>query len=237
MRLAYADPPYPGKANRYPENEEVDHQALIERLAEYDGWALSTDETSLQYVLGLCPPKVRVLAWCRPNCSPFYPFPFAAWEPVICVPARPRDMDAVRSYAEITTVGGHMERENYRGQKPRAFCEWIIRCLGAKPEDTLDDLFPGSGVMGDAFDRFCRQGTLAVPEHHRNPGRKAMANLIGRTHEPLPGLDTKINTPELPAYTDTGEAGAVTPSVTRGRVQPLLGRMSSPATSNPARES
>lgn len=200
MRLAYADPPYPGKAHLYPEQTEVDHEELIKQLCEYDGWALSTDETNLQYVLSLCPPKVRVLAWCRPNCSPFYPFPFAAWEPVICVPARPRDMDAVRSYAEITTVGGHMERENYRGQKPRAFCEWVIRCLGARQEDTLDDLFPGSGAMSEAFERFTRQGVIGQPRHRRNPSARAMANLIGRSHEPLPGFDRKQNTSELPPH-------------------------------------
>lgn len=55
LRLAYADPPYPGKADRYAENEEVDHVALIEKLLTYDGWALSTDERSLRYVLALCP--------------------------------------------------------------------------------------------------------------------------------------------------------------------------------------
>ncbi len=44
MRFAYADPPYPGKAHHYPERDDVDHQALVERLAcEFaDGWALST---------------------------------------------------------------------------------------------------------------------------------------------------------------------------------------------------
>ena len=46
LRLAYADPPYPGKAylNRdHPDYAgEVDHAALIRRLSTYDGWALST---------------------------------------------------------------------------------------------------------------------------------------------------------------------------------------------------
>jgi hypothetical protein len=28
MRLAYADPPYPGKAHLYPENSEVDHTVM-----------------------------------------------------------------------------------------------------------------------------------------------------------------------------------------------------------------
>src|SRR6185437_7416920 len=46
LRLAYADPPYPGKAWMYRGHPdyagEVDHAALIRRLSTYDGWALST---------------------------------------------------------------------------------------------------------------------------------------------------------------------------------------------------
>ena len=30
------------------------------------------------------------------------------------------------------------------GSKPPAFCRWIFRCLGVRPGDELDDLFPGS---------------------------------------------------------------------------------------------
>ena len=32
MHFAYADPPYPGKANLYPEKTEIDHASLIDRL-------------------------------------------------------------------------------------------------------------------------------------------------------------------------------------------------------------
>lgn len=195
LRLAYADPPYPGKADRYPEKQEVDHVALIEQLVSYDGWALSTDEKNLRYVLGLCPEGTRVLAWCRPNVAPFPPYPFAAWEPVLCWPARPR-LDSVRSYAEITSVGGHMARENYRGQKPRGFCEWVLRCLGATQDDTLDDLFPGSGVMGATFEAFCQQTTLAIPKQKHAAGARAEANRLRRTHEPLPGFDRLASVPE-----------------------------------------
>ena len=49
LRLAYADPPYPGQAGIYREHPdyagEVDHQELVMRLASYDGWALSTSGT------------------------------------------------------------------------------------------------------------------------------------------------------------------------------------------------
>lgn len=195
MRLAYADPPYPGKADRYVENEEVDHVALIARLREYDGWALSTDEKNLRYVLGLCPEGTRVIAWCRPNVAPFPPYPFAAWEPVMCWPARPRH-ESVRSYAEITSVGGHMARKNYRGQKPRGFCEWVIRCLGATPDDSMDDLFPGSGIMGETFEWFTRQVSIATPKANHAAGARAEANRLRRTHDPLPGFEVLPSVPE-----------------------------------------
>ena len=54
VRLAYADPPYPGKARRYYDCDEVDHQALLSRLQQYDGWALSTSAEALPEVLALC---------------------------------------------------------------------------------------------------------------------------------------------------------------------------------------
>jgi len=47
MRLAYADPPYPGLAHYYPEKREADHPQLVSRLAAYDGWALSTSHKAL----------------------------------------------------------------------------------------------------------------------------------------------------------------------------------------------
>ena len=60
LRLAYADPPYPGKARLYRDHPdyagEVDHAALLARLAGYDGWALSTSAEALPAMLALCPP-------------------------------------------------------------------------------------------------------------------------------------------------------------------------------------
>src|SRR5262245_35275205 len=193
MRLAYADPPYPGKAHLYPENTEVDHVELIGQLQEYDGWALSTDETNLAYVLSLCPPKTRVLAWCRPNIRSFGPYPYQAWEPVLCRPAR-TDTEVVRSYVEASVVTGHMRRENYVGQKARGVCEWVVRCLGAKPDDNLDDLYPGSGIMGRTFEDFGRQLSFAIPKSRRdqrNPGGRDLARMRARIYTTLPGLEPR----------------------------------------------
>lgn len=89
-RLAYADPPYPGRSKRYygdhPDYDgEVDHAALVASLAaDYDAWALSTSADALQDVLALCPPGVRVAAWfrgARPHRDAA--LPINGWEPVI----------------------------------------------------------------------------------------------------------------------------------------------------------
>ena len=45
---------------------DVDHAALIDRLAAYDGWALSTSAEALPSVLALCPPgrsRRRLAPW------------------------------------------------------------------------------------------------------------------------------------------------------------------------------
>ncbi|MEV4735541.1 MULTISPECIES: hypothetical protein [unclassified Microbacterium] len=88
LRLAYADPPYPGLSRRYYEGHddyagEVDHARLIEQLDAFDGWALSTSERALHYVLGLCPRGVRVASWHRGERATRSGGPLNAWEPVI----------------------------------------------------------------------------------------------------------------------------------------------------------
>ncbi len=89
LRLAYADPPYPGLSRKYYGNHpdyagEVDHAALIASLAaDYDGWALSTSAAALPMVLASCPPGVRVAAWHRGERPTRSYRALNAWEPVI----------------------------------------------------------------------------------------------------------------------------------------------------------
>src|SRR5688572_9677356 len=109
MRIAYADPPYPGESHFYdaptrprakvtyqpgPDAAgEVDHPALIARLvADFpDGWALSTKASALRDLLPLCPPRARVMPWVKPFAS-FKPGinPAYAWEPIIVFGGRKR---------------------------------------------------------------------------------------------------------------------------------------------------
>ncbi len=156
MRCAYADPPYPGNANRYPERREVDHVALLEQLCKDfpDGWALSTGSVNLHYVLPLCPPDVRIAAWVkgwvtfRVGVNPAY-----CWEPVIFRGGR-RTHSRGKPTARDWLFANVTRKRGVVGAKPRAFCLWIFGLLGLQPEDELVDLFPGSGAVTQAWDAF-----------------------------------------------------------------------------------
>jgi hypothetical protein len=162
LRLAYADPPYPGKAHLYRGHPdyagEVDHAALIRRLSTYDGWALSTSAAALPAVLALCPPGVRVAAWHRGERPARSRWPLNAWEPVIYHGGRPADPsrpDALQTRRVDSLVCGVSALttlpSRVTGTKPAAFCRWVFGLLGAEPGDTLDDLFPGSGAVTRAW--------------------------------------------------------------------------------------
>lgn len=149
MKFAYADPPYVGQSQKHYQREEVDHSALIGRLvAEYpDGWALSASSPSLRFLLPICPEDVRVMAWVKPFAS-FKPNvnPGYCWEPVIVRGgrARGRHQQTVRDYV---SAGITLEK-GLSGAKPEPFVWWLIEVLNMQPGDCLDDLFPGTGIVG-----------------------------------------------------------------------------------------
>jgi hypothetical protein len=160
LRLAYADPPYPGKSYLYRGHPdyagEVDHAALLEQLAAYDGWALSTSAEALPVVLALCPPGVRVAAWHRGERATKSRYPLHAWEPVLYrggrqVPGERRADSIVCGPGPLTTLPGRVI-----GAKPAVVCRWIFGLLGALPGDSLDDLFPGSGAVGRAWQAYAQ---------------------------------------------------------------------------------
>ncbi len=155
-RIGYADPPYIGQAmRRYrhdPKCAEVDHEALIAQLtSRYDGWALSCSSPSLRFLLPLCPPDVRIAAWVKPFASFKRANPAYAWEPVIFRPCRSREgRFIVRDFvSENITL-----KRGLCGVKPDRFCYWLFELLAMEPEDTFDDLFPGSGAVTRAWGRW-----------------------------------------------------------------------------------
>jgi hypothetical protein len=150
VRFAYADPPYPGQAKRWYGNHpdyagEVDHAELIARLErDYpDGWALSTSAAALQDVLALCPRGVRIGIWNRPNSEP----PgnrgrwHWTWEPLIVHGGRITGI-TIRDLLTWPKPQGMLA-----GQKPPQFTRWMWTLLGAAEDDTVDDIFPGSGAV------------------------------------------------------------------------------------------
>jgi hypothetical protein len=161
MRFAYADPPYIGEAHRYPEKQEVDHVALVQRLvAEYpDGWALSCKSGSLSFLLPLLGERVRVMAWVKPfaifkpNVGVAY-----AWEPIIVQGGRKRtrEQETVRDFVSA----GITLRRGLVGAKPDAFYIWLLRVLNVEPEDELDDLYPGTGGLARVRAAMHRQTVL-----------------------------------------------------------------------------
>lgn len=91
MRLAIADPPYPGKSHYYRGHPdyagEVDHHELIWRLCkDYDGWVLATSAEALPSVLAITTRQeltVRVGCWVRGGRNRPTAHPSNEWEPVI----------------------------------------------------------------------------------------------------------------------------------------------------------
>jgi hypothetical protein len=169
-RLAYADPPYPGQSKRHYGNHpdyagEVDHAALVEQLAGYDGWALSTSMVALRDVLPLAPPATCVAAWVNTNAEPPGARPLShhlVWEPLLVLAARRRPdvKNAWIGPPHTAFYGGQIV-----GQKHPSFLRWLFNMLGAEPGDSLDDIFPGSGAVGRAWAAWSTQ--LALPTEPR----------------------------------------------------------------------
>ena len=171
MKIAYADPPYLGCCALYEHEHGLDgrcwndvetHERLIHWLClDFpDGWALSASSPSLRQLLTLCPSDVRVSPWVKPfavfkpNVNPAY-----AWEPVIWRGGRAkrsRDEPTVRDWvsAPITLKRG------LTGAKPEAFVRWLFDLLGLESNDTVTDIFPGTGVVGRTWESVKRQRTL-----------------------------------------------------------------------------
>ena len=185
LRIAYADPPYPGCAHLYKNHPdyqgEVDHYKLVERLVEgYDGWALSTSAAALFDVLHIVERWTRgyrLLAWVKHTIT-------VSWEPVIMVSARPPDPQ-LRDWIQVEP-DAYQWREKpdgyVIGQKPEPFCRWLFEWLGADPADSFDDLFPGSGNVGRAWESWRLQPSLPIlapsPAAVKRAGRRAVAKTL-----------------------------------------------------------
>lgn len=171
MKIAYADPPYPGCAHLYKDHPdydgEVDHAKLIyELVSEYDGYCLHTSSVALDEVLERFSIEVgitdrpRIMAWVKPfaafkaNVSVAY-----AWEPVLVKAARKPVVKAGMVYRDWISEPITLKR-GLTGAKPERVCHWLFEVMGCEPEDEMDDLFPGTGAVRHAWESWCNQRTL-----------------------------------------------------------------------------
>jgi hypothetical protein len=163
MRIAYADPPYPGCAHYYKNHPdfagEVDHAELAARLlAEYDGFVLHTSSVALGEVLPLFPKStgVRLMSWVKPFAAFKRNIPVAyAWEPVLVRACRKPVVSkriVMRDWiSEKITL-----KKGLTGAKPPAVIRWAFEVVGAQPEDELHDMYPGTGIVGATWLDWCR---------------------------------------------------------------------------------
>ncbi len=180
MRFAYADPPYIGTAERYYKNHpdyagEVDHKELLDRLSRDfpDGWALSANSRSLWDLLPIVPKNwnCRIAVWCKPfSALGARGRPLWAWEPVIFRGGRKYEPPNLPPYDWVITnpqfaAHGHPGRNKksvvkpvFPGAKPDEFCYWIFELLNMQPGDEFVDLFPGTGRVMRAWDRYQEAG-------------------------------------------------------------------------------
>jgi len=159
MRIAYADPPYVGCAHLYREHVdfagEVDHAPLIEALEKnYDGWVLHAAATPLS--MATLAPLVektgaRWCSWVKGFAAFKRNVPVAyAWEPVLIKPAR-KPVVSKRLVMRDWIQESITLKRGLTGAKPEAVCHWAFELVGARPEDALYDLFPGTGAVTEAW--------------------------------------------------------------------------------------
>lgn len=170
MKIGYADPPYIGCAHLYRDQAdfagEVDHVALIERLeGDYDGWVLHAAATARSMAI-LAPlvaaTEARWCSWVKGFAAFKKNVPVAyAWEPVIIKPAR-KPVVSKRLVMRDWIQESITLRRGLTGAKPEAVCHWAFELLGARPDDELHDLYPGTGAVTRAWRTW--QGKFRLPQ-------------------------------------------------------------------------
>lgn len=99
---------------------------------------------------------VKTFAAFKKNVSVAY-----AWEPVIVKAARKPVVSKrliMRDWIDCPIT----MKKGLTGAKPEAVCHWAFEMLGARPEDELVDLFPGTGAVTKAWTTW--QKKFLLPE-------------------------------------------------------------------------
>lgn len=188
MRFAYADPPYPGQGARHYDGREVNHPLLIQYLTDEfpDGWALSSDEPSLDYVRSLLPEGTRMGIWIKTGWLSYKKGVDIAyaWEPVFWYGGR-KYSHTKRKDGGISTIRNWVAAPATRGMgvhgaKPQKFCQFVFDVLHMEPGDEFCDVFPGSGAVTRSWKQFARQSVMQLYQEATCP--KTSAPRATHTH-------------------------------------------------------
>jgi hypothetical protein len=69
------------------------------------------------------------------------------------------------AFVAFPGIGKQLNHQTFIGWKPPAFSYWLFAdLLAARPGDELEDLYPGSGAIRDAWETWQRQGQLWAVE-------------------------------------------------------------------------
>jgi hypothetical protein len=178
MKLAIADPPYLGRANRWygdgsgdgygkgradshPEAKIWDdpqtHKDLVAKLENnYDGWAIALTVHSLSTYLEVIKTDsrngIRVMSWIKPIAIPSGSRIATSWEPVIVrVPNGRKGHDSgVRMKDHLIA---NPTLDSFRGSKPKEWTTWVLDAMGYRDGDIVDDLFYGSGAITQVIEK------------------------------------------------------------------------------------
>lgn len=173
MKLGYADPPYLGCGTLYASHhadalawdDPATHARLVEQLQdEFDGWVLHGSATPASIALyGSLVEKTgaRWCSWVKQFAAFKRNVPVAyAWEPVIIKAVR-KPVVSKRLVMRDWIMCPITMRRGLTGAKPEPVVHWALELAAMRPDDELDDLFPGTGAVTKAWRSW--QGKFTLP--------------------------------------------------------------------------
>ena len=177
LKFAIADPPYLGRAERwygpsgcgiahgegqadnhdeaFKWDDEGTHAKLVEQLEQdFDGWAIAMSVHSLSTYLKIIDTDsrngIRVCVWNKTSAVTSGSRIKNSWEPVsIKVPKDRRGYTIGQRVTDVLTC--NPPRIGFMGAKPHQWTHWVCDLMGVQAEDSVTDLFVGSGLVTAAL--------------------------------------------------------------------------------------
>lgn len=198
-RFAWANQWEPGKREQHAASVYQRHfgpgSVIVRDVRQLDfeikGWALSCSTDSLGVLLPMCAElgvKPRIATWVKPGGVPRETFGMHSRQEHVLVVGGRRCQPGIRDWlmAHPARGGGDLP-----GRKPIAFCAWLFDLLGMIPGDALDDLFPGTGIVGRAWVMMC---TGVVRSQPVEPGKRVVLQSVAAqlVDEPFEELEASL---------------------------------------------